>query len=163
MFARCGKNFYVEFLFAQFADVFVNAVTAGSVLVNVFKIMSEHGNFFDINVPFAIRAIIERSARFRAGRFFGSSRAVRGLRMRMRSEEDFLERGVFGSRKLKFYRSRSFGKFDKSVFVRFDLLIAYERGNLEFARLSLISHGKRALRNGDFFAYRACGRFFSSV
>ena len=87
MFARSGKNGYVKFSVAHFAHVFIHAVAASGVFVNVFQIVRQHGNFFDIHVLFAITAIIECSADFRAGGFFRSGAAFCGRGMRMRTEE----------------------------------------------------------------------------
>lgn len=50
VFARSGKNGYVKFSVAHFAHVFIHAVAAGGVFVNVFQIVRQHGNFFDIHV-----------------------------------------------------------------------------------------------------------------
>ena len=142
MFARSGKNGYVKFSVAHFAYVFIHAVAAGSIFVNVFQIVRQHGNFFDIHVLFAIAAIIERSADFRAGGFFRSGAAFCGRGMRMRTEEQLFERGVFRCRESEPYGLRSFGKFDKSVFVGFDFRIAHESGNFHAARICFIAQRK---------------------
>ena len=93
------KNFNVKFVFTNLANVFIYAVYAGCVYVNVYEVVRFQFGFFKVNRFAATVAEINFSAGFSAGRFNRFNVVSRRSFVRMRRKSYIAESNIiFGGK-----------------------------------------------------------------